>query len=227
MSGGVLYVYAITDSSLPGSDDVTGLQGAPLLALECGPVKALVSEHAVAPEPGEDLLWVHERVVEELMEGATILPMRFGSTVDTPEALLTMLEQRRDEFVASLERVRGAVELSVRAQLPSVAAPVDAESRLTRHFGPGTTYLLERARHQRSSEDAAELIHRPLAALARRSLQKAGGDPHGFKAAYLVDEGAVEAFAERVGNLNATLEDLKLSCTGPWPPYSFAVEEPG
>jgi Gas vesicle synthesis protein GvpL/GvpF len=227
MSDGVLYVYAITDSAFPGTV-ATGLHGASLRALECGPVKALVSEHAVIPEPGEDLLWVHERVVEELMEGATILPMRFGSTVDRPEALLAMLEQRRNEFMASLERVRGAVELSVRAQLPSVAEPVDAESRLTRHFGPGTAYLLERARHRRRSEDAAELIHRPLVALARRSMQKAGsGDPRGFKAAYLVDDGTVEAFAERVENLNATLGDLKVSCTGPWPPYSFASEEPG
>jgi Gas vesicle synthesis protein GvpL/GvpF len=224
--GGVLYVYAIADSAFPGAV-ATGLHGAPLRALECGPVQALVSEHAVAPEPGEDLLWVHERVVEELMEGATILPMRFGSTVDRPKALLAMLEQRRDEFMASLERVRGAVELSVRAQLPSVAEPVDAESRLTRHFGPGTTYLLERARHQRRSEGAAELIHRPLAALARRSMQKkaGSGDPHAFKAAYLVDDGAVEGFAQRVEDLNATLGDLKVSCTGPWPPYSFASEE--
>jgi Gas vesicle synthesis protein GvpL/GvpF len=57
-------------------------------------------------------------------------------------------------------------------------------------------------------------------------MQKAGsGDPHGFKAAYLVDQEVVGAFAERVGNLNATLGNLKLSCTGPWPPYSFASEE--
>lgn len=226
MSGGVLYVYAVADS-FPGSA-ATGLHGAPLRAIECGPVKAVVSEHAVAPEPGEDLLWAHERVVEELMESATILPMRFGSTVEGPEALLAMLEERRDEFTALLEQVRGAVELSVRAQLPSVAEPVDAEPRLARHFGPGTAYLLERARHQRRSEDAAELIDRPLAALARRSVQKAGsGDPHGFKAAYLVDQAAVDAFAERVENLNATLGDLKVSCTGPWPPYSFASEELG
>lgn len=227
MSGGLLYVYAITDSSFPGTA-ASGLQGAPLRALESGQLQALVSEHAAAPEPGEDLLWVHERVVEELMKGATILPMRFGSTVEGPEALFAMLEQRHDEFIASLERVRGAVELSVRAQLPVVAEPAGAESRLTRHFGPGTTYLLERARHQRSSEDAAEQIHRPLAALARRSRQKAGsGDPHEFKAAYLVDEGAVEAFVERVGKLKAANADLKLSCTGPWPPYSFTSEEPG
>ena len=198
--------------------------------IECGSVQAIVSEHAVAPEPDEDLLWAHEQVVEGLMEGATILPMRFASTVEGPAALVAMLEQRRQEFIAALERVRGAVELSVRAELPGDPEPADpepvaAEPRLMRHFGPGTSYLLERARDQRRGEDAAELIHRPLVALARRSKRTAGGDPHAFKAAYLVEEDAVESFGQRVGRLNATLGDINVSCTGPWPPYSFVSEE--
>lgn len=227
MSGGALYVYAVTDS-FPESV-ATGLHGAPLRAIECGPLQAVVSEHAVAPEPGEGLLWAHERVVEELMEGATILPMRFGTTVEGPEALVAMLEPRREEFVAALERVRGAVELSVRAELPNAAEPDDAEPSFTaEHSGPGTAYLLERAYSQRRGEEAAELIHRPLAALARRSIQKAGsGDPRAFKAAYLVDKRTVEAFGKRVGRLNATLGDIRVSCTGPWPPYSFVSEERG
>jgi Gas vesicle synthesis protein GvpL/GvpF len=226
MSGGVLYVYAVTDS-FTGSA-ATGLHGAPLRAIECGPVQAVVSEHAAAPDPGEDLLWAHERVVEELMEGATILPMRFGTIVEGPEALVAMLEPRREELDTALERVRGAVELSVRAELPSVAEPVDVEPLPAGPPGPGTAYLLERAGRQRRGEEAAELIHRPLAALARRSMRKAGGgDPRAFKAAYLVDEGTVAAFGVRVDRLNATLGDVRVSCTGPWPPYSFVSEEPG
>lgn len=223
MSGGVLYVYAVTDGF---SDRVaTGLHSAPLLAVECGPIQAIVSEHAVAPEPDEGLLWAHEQVVEELMAGSAILPMRFGTTVEGPEVLLAMLEQRREEFVAALERVRGAVELSVRAELPSTAEP-NEEPVLTKAAGPGTAYLFERARRQRRSEAVADLIHQPLAVLARRSEVKAGyGDPRQFKAAYLVDEDAVETFGERVGKLNDTLGDIRVSCTGPWPPYSFVTEE--
>jgi len=225
MSGGALYVYAVTDS-FPGTAP-TGLHGAPLRAIECGPVLAVVSEHAVAPDPGEGLLWEHERVVEELMEAATILPMRFGTTVEGPEALIAMLEPRRQELSALLERVRGAVELSVRAELPSVTEPVDLEPPPPGPSGPGTAYLLERAGRRRRGEEAAELIHRPLAALARRSMRRpSGGDPRAFKAAYLVDEGTVEAFGVRVDRLNATLGDIKVSCTGPWPPYSFVKEKP-
>jgi hypothetical protein len=158
------------------------------------------------------------------MERSTILPMRFGSTVESPEALADWLTERREEFSASLKRVRGAVELSVRAQLPD-SPEARERARPAWRSQPGTAYLLERARRQRRSEDAADRIHRPLVALARRSVPKAsGGDPGAFKAAYLVDEESVEAFGERVGELNSTLADTKVSCTGPWPPYSFVSE---
>ena len=214
MSGGVLCVYAIADSF---PDPVaTGLHGVPLRTIECGSVQAIVSEHEVAPEPDEDLLWAYEQVVEELMEGATILPMRFGSTVEGPEALVAMLERRQEEFVALLERVRGAIELSVRARLPDDAEPRELEPRLPVHTGPGTAYLFERARRQRRGEAVTDLIHRPLALLARRSVLKAGqSDPSEFKAAYLVEEKAVDAFGQRVGRLNTTLGDVKVKLHRP------------
>lgn len=220
----VLYVYAVADF-FPGSLPVAGLRGAPLRSIGSGPVAAIYSEHGIAPEPDEELLWSHEQIVEELMEGSTILPMRFGSTVESPEALADWLRERREEFSDSLKRVRGAVELSVRAQLPK-GPDADQGARPAWRSQPGTAYLLERARRQRRSEDAAERIHRPLAALARTSVPKAGaaGDLGEFKAAYLVDEESVEAFGERVGELNSTLADTKVSCTGPWPPYSFVSE---
>lgn len=229
MSGGVPYVYGVTDA-FRHSLAVAGLHGMPLRVVASGSVMAIYSEHAHAPEPDEDLLWAHERVVEELMEGATILPMRFGSTVAGPEALVATLERRQEEFVAALERVRGAVELSVRAQLPCPAGPAAAEPRLAApgQVGPGTAYLLERARRQRRGEEAAELVHRPLTALARSSVPKVGGaDPHTFKASYLVDRGMVGSFGERVGELDASLGEIRVSCTGPWPPYSFVAEDPG
>jgi len=220
----VLYVYAVADAlsgSLP-----TGLHGMPLRAIEAGSLRAIVSEHELAPEADEDLLWAHEQVVEELMEHSTILPMRFGSTVEGADALVTMLEQRRKEFIASLERVRGAIELSVRAHLPRADEPTDVELGLPKPTGPGTAYLFERARRQRRGEAVADLIHQPLALLARRSvLVAAHGDPGEFKAAYLVEEETVEAFGQRVGRLNTTLGDIKVSCTGPWPPYSFVSED--
>jgi Gas vesicle synthesis protein GvpL/GvpF len=215
---GVLYVYAITDS--PTEPELTGLHGAPLQRIESGELAGLVSEHAVAPELDEEVLWAHEQVVEELMSLATILPLRFGSSVERAEALIAMMAERREEFLETLDRVRGAVELSVRAELP-VRRAEDPTPRPT----SGTAYLLQRAERERRERDAVELVHRPLAALARCCMPPVSPrDPRQFKAAYLVEETGVEEFGNRVGELNADLEDVRVSCTGPWPPYSFVAE---
>lgn len=214
----MLHVYAITDS--PVDLEATGLRGAPLWRIESGELAGVASEHAVAPELDEEVLWAHEQVVEELMSIGTILPLRFGSMVERAETLIAMLAERRKEFLEALERVRGAVEISVRAELP---AP-EVEEPSSRPSS-GTAYLMERAEQERRERNAAELVHRPLVALARRCVPPAGTrDPRRFKAAYLVEEGQVEAFGQRVGELNSDLAGVRVSCTGPWPPYSFVAE---
>jgi hypothetical protein len=213
----VLHVYAITDS--PAGPKIAGLGGAPLRRIESGRLAGLVSEHAVPPELGEEVLWAHEQVVEELMSFATILPLRFGSKVERAETLIEMMAERHEEFLDALERVRGAVEISVRAELP--APPADDPPRRPQS---GTAYLRQRAERERRERDAAELVHRPLATLARRCTPARARDPRQFKAAYLVEEAGVEAFGKRVGELNDGLEGVRVSCTGPWPPYSFVAE---
>lgn len=227
MSAGkdTLYVYAIADKEAPAP--ATGLHGSRLRSLRSGPLVAVVSEHRVLPEADETELWAHESVVERLMRTSTILPMRFGTTVEGAGVLLALVKERQQEFEAGLERVRGAVELSVRAQLPDAPAPVSgSEPGDAEH--PGTTYLLDRARGVRHGEGLAEAIHRPLVKLARESAQRRQvRAPTAFRAAYLVDEGNVAAFGEAVGALGTQLGQAKIGCTGPWPPYSFVGEEVG
>lgn len=213
----VLYVYAITDSLARPRG--TGLHGAPLQRIESRPLAGIASEHAIAPELDEGMLWEHEQVVEDLMSMGTILPLRFGSSVEHAEALIAMLAERSEEFLAALERVRGAVEISVRAEV-SVAPTKDPPRPRT-----GTAYLLRRAEEERRERDAAELVHQPLAAMAKGCVPPTGTyDRRQFKAAYLVEESGVEAFGNRVGELNADLEGVRVSSTGPWPPYSFVAE---
>lgn len=222
-----LYVYAIADKEAPAT--ATGLHGSRLRSLHCGPLVAVASEHRVLPEADETELWAHESVVERLMQTSTILPMRFGTTVEETGVLLALVKERQQEFEAGLERVRGAVELSVRAQLPDAPEPIpvsDSEPGDAEH--PGTTYLLDRARGVRHGEGLAEAIHQPLVKLARESAQRRhAGVPAAFRAAYLVDEKHVAAFGEAVGQLNTQLREVKVSCTGPWPPYSFVAGEDG
>jgi hypothetical protein len=61
-----------------------------------------------------------------------------------------------------------------------------------------------------------EAVDRELGGLARAS-RRSGATA----AAYLVPAEEVTAFAARVRQLGSEQEALDLSCTGPWPPYSF------
>ena len=120
----MIYVYAIgeRDAPLPARD---GLGGAPVVALVEGSLAAFVTPDPPGGfEPCERTLWEHEAVVEELMESGPVLPMRFGSAVHEIRALLEVLHAHASELHRGLERVRGRVELDVRAvQAGATAMP--------------------------------------------------------------------------------------------------------
>jgi hypothetical protein len=217
----VLYVYAIAE---PGTQiDVKGMQGADVRPVRAGDVDVLVSEHDYL-EPSADIeeVWAHEAVVEAAGEnGAAVLPLRFGSVLPDEAAVVALVEERAHDFTRALDRVRGAVEIGVRAAVAPTGAPEPEPEPDER---PGTAYLMTRLAQKRRGDEIIDLVHRPLADMAREHvrLDKTIGDPSSVRLAYLVDEDAVEPFQERVQDLDTELDHVRLACTGPWPPYSFA-----
>ena len=120
----------------------------------------------------------------------------------------TLEDLRR--LAASLDRVRGAAELAVRAHPRRQDADPPARG------GSGHDYMSGKARQL----EAARAVHEPLAQVARDSVIRPG--PELLRAAYLVDRGAVERFVAVVRRLQDAHAGLDVLCTGPWPPYSFA-----
>jgi Gas vesicle synthesis protein GvpL/GvpF len=198
----VIELYAITDDPSPPDP--------PLRAVRCDGLTALCApaeEREMTPE----VLWRHEEVMEALMEERDLLPVRFGTLVKDERAAVRTLDERRDELAASLDRVRGAVELAVRALPREPADSMEPPPPET-----GRDYMLAKA----SRKEAARLLHEPLAFLARESVVQPSLEL--LRAAYLVDREAVESFVGMVRRLQETHEGLHVLCTGPWPPYSFA-----
>jgi hypothetical protein len=155
------------------------------------------------------------------MERGPVLPLRFGSRLDSEDELATALRERQQSLKRSLDRVRGRVELGVRV-LDEGDAPPRGGAR------SGRDYLLGRVAAHRRSEQAAREVHEPLtelAAASQRSDQPA--PPAILVGSYLVDEAEVEAFRERAEALGQSQEEVRVVVTGPWAPYSFADEEPG
>jgi gas vesicle protein GvpL/GvpF len=196
----VIELYAITDDPAPPDP--------PLRAVRCDGLTALCAP-AERREVTPEILWRHEEVLEALMEERAVLPVRFGTLVEDEQAAARAIEARREELTTSLDRVRGAVELAIRAHpIHTEGDPPTAET--------GADYMRAKARRV----EAARLLHEPLAFLARDSVVKPGAEL--LRAAYLVDREAVDSFVGLVRRLQETHDGLHIVCTGPWPPYSFA-----
>jgi hypothetical protein len=167
-----------------------------------------------------DALWQHERIVEALMDGRDVLPVRYGTCVPDEAAAAQAVADNHEAFAASLESVRGAVELAVRvfpagSARPAPTSPPEATT--------GTEYLRARVRAAAEESDATAIVHEPLARGARAErVARVNRPGELLRAAYLVDRSAARAFSARVAEIQQDSPQLRITCTGPWPPYSFA-----
>jgi hypothetical protein len=196
----VLYVYALLNRDHPADPRIAGHEDLPLSFLPAGGFTAAVTHHATgAPRAASGPLRRHQRVVEELMRGGTLLPQRFGTVAADAESLHRSVASRREALMQALARVRGRSEIAVRVVPRS--RPWD--------YG-----------------DLAATVHAPLAELAHASrLSNHPAASAALAAAYLVDDGdGHDRFNARAASIASRRPELAIACTGPWPPYSFAGE---
>ncbi len=210
-----------------------GLEGASVFSLTCQDIAAVVSSLTTsAVSPTEDNLWRHEAVVEALMADRTVLPMRFGTLLANEAAIQAVLVAHYTDFVASLDRVRGRVELGLRV-LWEMADSSRQPSAICHQPSAmsGRAYLMARleeerqrqARRQRA-EALAEELNAPLSRLAVDSTRQVLVTPGLLlTAAYLVEREQVAAFRQEVEALSAANPTLRFLCTGPWPAYNFVT----
>ena len=210
----MIALYAITRHPTPPVTTGRGMRvvSSGDLAVVCGPV--------ITSDVTADALWQHERIVESLMDDRDVLPVRYGTCLPDDAAAAHAIEVNRSTYAALLEAVRGAVELAVRvfasAQSPPASLPSAGSTT-------GTDYLRARARAAEEESDTSARVHEPLAAIARAAtVARASRAGEFLRAAYLVDRDATESFSARVRDIQSGNPQLRITCTGPWPPYSFA-----
>jgi len=209
-----LLVYAVTDRP-PLGELPPGVEGAPVWTISHAGLSALVSRHETAPVIDERSGWAYEQVIESGMAQAAVLPMRFGSTLADRDAVVQWLDERARELSGVLERIRDRVEVSVRAvwaQGDETAAQV----------GTGREYMEARLEPERRARALRERIGQALDPLADASRYRLLVRPSApVTAAFLVPRRATETFVARAAELDRELAEADLTCTGPWPAYSF------
>jgi hypothetical protein len=232
-------VYGIVPAETPLDGVPAGIGGAPVDRVVSGGLAALVS-----PVEGEELratrrdLLSHSAVLERAIAAGPVLPLRFGIVLRDEDAVAQeLLEPRRDELTALLERFERLVELRVKAFYdeeavlreivrsdPSVARlndatrDADAAAHAQRvRLGEAVAHALEVTRE---SDSRAILAH--LRPLAEDFVVEESDSALGLTASFLVDRGRVGAFDAAMDELARKHEGrITFKYLGPLPPHSF------
>jgi hypothetical protein len=237
-----LHVYGVVAATTPLPDGLRGRQEAPPRLVVHGGLAAVVSEIDADARVRRDDLLSHARVLETLIEGSTVLPMRFGVIVGNDEEVAhNILEAGETGLMSLLKSFDGLVQLTVKAyheedealkdllrQRPDIrrlrdqaaSGPASYQSQL------GLGEAIAVALDELAGADAA-LLNEELSGLAERIVvQEVSGRNQVLDAALLVKRAARARTDEGIARLSRTLPDrLRLRYVGPQPPYSFVDTE--
>ena len=248
-------VYGVFAGPAPVSDlDLRGVDGGPVRVVASGDLCAATSSIAEeVPVATVARVQAHERVVAAVFADRTVVPMRFGSSLEDDAHVVRFLDERRDHLRALLAAVEGCAEMGIRVlEPPAGLRPSPAPAPPTAPAGPGRAYLA--ALRERYAVPA-QAWQGELVARCRRAfeglyvrckveepvvtLTVQAGD-HGVKVAAAdgrSGRGSPPALLsvsflvprgsvapfQQAFRRLAAAETAVLSSSGPWPPYSFVT----
>ncbi|HEU5216361.1 MAG TPA: GvpL/GvpF family gas vesicle protein [Gaiellaceae bacterium] len=248
-AGTAWYVYGV------GEDDPALSRLAGVELIRRGGLTAVVREvplaefdEAVLPERLNDREWLernaraHEDVLQAAAAVTAVVPLRFGTIYRSREHVERMLDERAEEFGATLDQVRGHVEVGVKAwiDLRTLERTLAGGDEPTAG-GEGAAYLQRRQREQQRSREVAvrcaELAEEAHSRLSSQAVAAVANRPQPreltgrsesmlLNGAYLIREGddRLRRELEHLAAVHAAA-GVEYELTGPWPPHNFAGEQ--
>lgn len=204
---------------------VTGLDGAPVIAVVEADLAAWASEHPEPVAASVAAVRAHDAVIRVAMtEQVTPVPLRFGQWAADPDVLRERLGEHAERWHELLRVFAGAVEMGIRLT-PAAAAVAAGQPRAA----SGREYMAQLAArvHDRDAveRDHARLLERIGESLGDVAFRTASGvapeDGRTLWVAHLVRRGRADEY-RRIADRTAQQETgYRTAVTGPWPPYSF------
>jgi hypothetical protein len=236
------YVYCFCE--VPGFQiqHTVGMEGSPVRQIEHDGIIAVTTDCSVNLARSAQNLVAHNQMINSLLRFTTPIPCRFG-TILSRRDLEVYIESNRPALGSLLEKFTGCVEMGLRiAWNPKDASGQigpDIEARpaevVPASEGPGTRFLAEKLRQAASQESFERLAQGILdwadsrfgatvKDTAARLRHQAGMTAD---IAHLVERTRLEQYRESFRAAADERTDLRLSSSGAWAPYSFAVVDAG
>jgi Gas vesicle synthesis protein GvpL/GvpF len=240
-AGARVYVYGVLSGSDQAAVSVGGVEKAEVRTVEHAGLAALVSSLQADALAAAREVRAHWRVLEEASKSATVLPVRFGTVMESDASVRErLLEPNAERLTHLLGEIAGRVQLNVAGDYdedgllrdivrgsPAVAALRERVRRVSDTAGYYDRIRmgeLVAAEVDRRREQDAALALETLEPLAERArVEETSSANAAFKLAFLVDGDGVDEFSQAVGRLREALSGrVALRYVGPLPPYSFA-----
>lgn len=236
---GAVYVYGVTRGSSAPIPSGDGVDSAPVRALEHADLAALVSSIDRTELRAADVR-AHWRVLEEAFEHGTVLPVRFGTVMESEDEVRgRLLEPNQDRLGELLQTMDGLIQLNVKgtydeeALLREILRGVPSLARMRERAQRSGTFgdqialgqQVEREIEQRRAVDAAT-VREALEGLAAAAREEPVNHPDAFNIAFLVARKSTDAFGKGVSRVRDAIgERIEIRYVGPVPPFSFAETE--
>lgn len=213
-------VYAITSATRrPVRGE--GVMGERLDVVRSGSLAAVIGRPRKPPAPTAAHLKKHDRVVRMLAEMLpALLPVRFGTCLDTTEELTFVLRSRERAFRSALALVRGRVQMTLRMADPGMPAAPDIS--LPGADTLGAAYLRARAAAAARAREVPGF--EPVRHAVKRWVRDERVERRAGVATvyHLVTRGSVDRYASAVER-TARSAGLRIRIAGPFAPYAFAA----
>ena len=220
-----------------------GLADEPLSLISTGAIHAVCGDTgAKGPEVSRDNALAFAAVTDAFWKDFTLLPVRFGSVMDSAETVLSMLVEKKDAILSGFSGVEGRCEFGIKVffnqetqqgEEAREAEPVPEKPAGT-PAGQGRSvfseYVAGKLRAHREEEKLLAYVTSVAGeiegCLARL---KATGKTRKMTNAATMADVVLLLEQEKSGLLVAEVSDLQkrhpglsFLLTGPWPPYSFS-----
>lgn len=258
----ILYVYAIARAGHPMPQRIEAIDGSDRLdVVIAGDLAAFVTpvddadfSQSVIDARAKDVEWLgsigyrHQSVMNALMHGGTIVPLRAFTLFASDENLRRHLEAEHDRLAKLLARLDGKQEWTLRIEFDpqlwseALVRRVDTLRALSDEIAgaaAGKAFLLrkklddEKKRASREAEqqvvsEVERAVMEKLACdtVAETRQQRSGAFPQINVLLERDEEARLEELRDALTRRYAE-EGVTLALTGPWPPYTFAGKDEG
>ena len=221
--------------------NMKGISGATLYSISFNEISVIVSDIKRAGLISDRTNAIeYADVIETLSQNCILLPVRFGSVMESTDAILKMIERNYHEIQQNLQKVENKVEFGLKIFCDSEKLKAELNIKTetdTKSFKPlteikssiYTDWVNKKLKEHRLEEILMAYIDKVIAVITENlirlnAITKFKKMPTAttiIDGVFLLDKKQKNILIHEVGNLQNQYPELNFVLTGPWPPYNF------